>query len=630
MNSAPISPGISAIFSALLSDHGPESVGGGQPVAASGIDFSELLNNQQDAGKLMQRLETLLPPQDFERLKLALEDGKSLPQAVTIAVGQPPDSGCWEPESSSPVAITLQQSPLNMDELQSPKKNPFAGSPDNISASASASAGASPGPLVQQPPFNTGEPQPLNNNSLAGSPDTIPVSATANTGPSPSLFVQQSQIPAPAVGTGMMTNPSEGIEGKSKAAPQPVIKLPSSAVAGSSDPLRSISASSEKPGQAMNGDADESGRIPVARNLLRPVGAGSVIPPQPLQGVGVPANPASSVVGPSAAMQSIPASSDKPGQTMGRDGDSTTRLSITENLFRAERAGSVAPSQPLQGLTIPAAAISTEPMQAASGLARILTQPKVPDQPPVFTQRAAAGTIQSPELSSHAVIDAGRTIPTTPVTDNLIQPVKPDFATLQQFATAMSTATVAADQGSQASAAASISGAMGGPVSQTGSLLLQSSSPVNMNLEAPVGTKDWGEAVGERVMWMVGRTIQGATLRVTPPHLGAIDIQLTMQQDQTSVSFTTQNGAVREALEAAIPRLREMFGESNLQLANVDVNQRQAEDQRGMFGSDGRNKGNGSEMGEGAQRGMTDTGNESQSPNHLTDPNTDRLLDHYA
>jgi len=315
---------------------------------------------------------------------------------------------------------------------------------------------------------------------------------------------------------------------------------------------------------------------------------------------------------------------------MGGDGDNTTRLSITENLFRAERSGSAAPSQPVQGLTIPAAATSTEPMQVAGSLARMLAQPKVPDQPPVFTQKAAAGTTLSPELISHTVIDAGRTIPTTPVTDNLIQPVKPDFAALQQFATVMSTATVAADQGSQASVAASISGAMGGTVSQTGSLLLQTSSPVNMNLEAPLGTKDWGEAVGERILWMVGRTIQGATLRVTPPHLGAIDIQLTMQQDQTSVSFTTQNGAVREALEAAIPRLREMFGESNLQLANVDVNQRQAEDQRGLFGNDGRNKGNGSEMGEDAQRGMTDTGNESQSPNHLTDPNTDRLLDHYA
>jgi flagellar hook-length control protein FliK len=217
-----------------------------------------------------------------------------------------------------------------------------------------------------------------------------------------------------------------------------------------------------------------------------------------------------------------------------------------------------------------------------------------------------------------------------PVTDNLIQPVKQDPAAMQQFTTVMSTAAVASDQGAQASATAAISSGIGGAVSQTGSLLLQPGGPVNLNLEAPLGTRDWGEALGDRILWMVGRTIQGATLRVTPPHLGSIDIQLTMQQDQTNVSFTTQNGAVREALEAAIPRLREMFGESNLQLANVDVSQRQAEDQRGMSGNEGRDKGNGSEMGEDGHRGTMDAANEPTSPNTRADSNGDRLLDYYA
>jgi len=36
----------------------------------------------------------------------------------------------------------------------------------------------------------------------------------------------------------------------------------------------------------------------------------------------------------------------------------------------------------------------------------------------------------------------------------------------------------------------------------------------------------------------------------------------------------------KEALEAAIPRLREMFSDSNLQLVNVDVGQREAGGQR--------------------------------------------------
>ena len=69
-------------------------------------------------------------------------------------------------------------------------------------------------------------------------------------------------------------------------------------------------------------------------------------------------------------------------------------------------------------------------------------------------------------------------------------------------------------------------------------------------------------------------------MRINPPHLGPIDIQLTLQNDQASVSFGAQHGVVREALEAAIPRLREMFGDNNLQLVNVDVGQRHNGDAR--------------------------------------------------
>jgi flagellar hook-length control protein FliK len=62
------------------------------------------------------------------------------------------------------------------------------------------------------------------------------------------------------------------------------------------------------------------------------------------------------------------------------------------------------------------------------------------------------------------------------------------------------------------------------------------------------------------------------------PAAAGIDIQVSIQNDQTSVSFLAQNAAVKEALEAAIPRLREMFADSNLQLVNVDVGQRDSGD----------------------------------------------------
>ena len=93
-------------------------------------------------------------------------------------------------------------------------------------------------------------------------------------------------------------------------------------------------------------------------------------------------------------------------------------------------------------------------------------------------------------------------------------------------------------------------------------------------IHTPMGEKGWDQAVGERMLWMVGRQIQGAEVRITPPQLGPIDIRISIQNDQANVTFAAQHGVVREALEASIPRLREMLSENNLQLVNVDVNQR--------------------------------------------------------
>ncbi len=95
-------------------------------------------------------------------------------------------------------------------------------------------------------------------------------------------------------------------------------------------------------------------------------------------------------------------------------------------------------------------------------------------------------------------------------------------------------------------------------------------------IHTPVGEKGWDQAMGERILWMVGRQVQGAELRVTPPQLGPVEIRISIRNDQANVTFTTQHAVVREALEASMPRLREMLNENNLQLASVDVNQRNA------------------------------------------------------
>lgn len=114
------------------------------------------------------------------------------------------------------------------------------------------------------------------------------------------------------------------------------------------------------------------------------------------------------------------------------------------------------------------------------------------------------------------------------------------------------------------------------PVQQTMSTQL-TSSLLDMGVPQQVGTKGWSEAVSDRVMWMMQGDQQFARLKLNPPNLGPLEVRVTINQDQTSVAFLAQHAAVREALEAAMPRLREMFDQASLQLVRADVSDPGAE-----------------------------------------------------
>lgn len=96
----------------------------------------------------------------------------------------------------------------------------------------------------------------------------------------------------------------------------------------------------------------------------------------------------------------------------------------------------------------------------------------------------------------------------------------------------------------------------------------------------PLGQAGWDRALGEQVQWMVGNRLQGAEIRLNPAHLGPMEVRIQMQNDQANITFTAQHGVAREALEAAIPRLREMLGESGLQLNQVTVSDQSLAEQR--------------------------------------------------
>jgi flagellar hook-length control protein FliK len=101
---------------------------------------------------------------------------------------------------------------------------------------------------------------------------------------------------------------------------------------------------------------------------------------------------------------------------------------------------------------------------------------------------------------------------------------------------------------------------------------VQAAAAAEETLSARVGTEAWEKQVGQKVVYMVGSEEQTASLTLNPPDLGPLQVVLSVTNDQASVTFSANQEEVRQALEDALPRLREMMSESGIALGNATVN----------------------------------------------------------
>ena len=96
-------------------------------------------------------------------------------------------------------------------------------------------------------------------------------------------------------------------------------------------------------------------------------------------------------------------------------------------------------------------------------------------------------------------------------------------------------------------------------------------APTTGVLDEPVGHQAWEKSMARQVLDLAGRGEQRATLRLNPASLGALDVHIATGEGEARVHFSSQHMLVRDAVESALPRLREMFQGSGVNLAEVEV-----------------------------------------------------------
>jgi flagellar hook-length control protein FliK len=102
----------------------------------------------------------------------------------------------------------------------------------------------------------------------------------------------------------------------------------------------------------------------------------------------------------------------------------------------------------------------------------------------------------------------------------------------------------------------------------------QQTTTTRQVVATPVATQGWADEVGQKVSWAAHNGNGRAELILTPAHMGRIEVSINMNGDQASANFVAANAATREALQDAMPQLREVLANAGIQLgqANVSTN----------------------------------------------------------
>jgi flagellar hook-length control protein FliK len=90
-------------------------------------------------------------------------------------------------------------------------------------------------------------------------------------------------------------------------------------------------------------------------------------------------------------------------------------------------------------------------------------------------------------------------------------------------------------------------------------------------VDVPLRSQGFATAFSEKIIWLVGRQAQVADLSLNPPQLGALEVRLSLSGGEAGAQFYSPNPLVREAIEAALPKLRELMAQAGIALGDAQV-----------------------------------------------------------
>jgi len=142
-------------------------------------------------------------------------------------------------------------------------------------------------------------------------------------------------------------------------------------------------------------------------------------------------------------------------------------------------------------------------------------------------------------------------------------------------------------------------------------------------INTPVRESQWADRIGERLVMLAGGQQRTAEIRLTPAELGPLRVQISIDDGATNVAFQAHHAITRDALEQALPRLRELLEENGMTLGDASVGEQDVNEHGGEARDDAEN----STANGGAKDAMDDDHNRVRHPLQAV---ADGLVDTFA
>jgi flagellar hook-length control protein FliK len=105
-------------------------------------------------------------------------------------------------------------------------------------------------------------------------------------------------------------------------------------------------------------------------------------------------------------------------------------------------------------------------------------------------------------------------------------------------------------------------------------------NPAALEVKANVGKSGWGQGFSNQIVMMASKGIQHAKIRLNPMHLGPIEAMVKITGENAVVNLTSLHLTTKEAMDNAVPRLKEMLNENGFSQVDVNVSHQDKKEQQ--------------------------------------------------